>query len=133
MCDTDIVSYIMKRSRPEPLRRLAMTSVGDVCISAVTKAELLFGVMTSPCQQRDEASLNDFLRHVTVLDFPEEAALDYAEIRADLKRKGTPIGANDLFIAAHARSQDLILVTNNMREYARVPNLRLENWATPRT
>ena len=128
MLDTDICSYIMKRSNPQVLRRLARTPVSDVCISVVTKAELLFGVEISPQRQQDAAALAAFLSYVAVLDFPDEASPHYAKIRADLKTRGAMIGANDLFIAAHARSLGLTLVTNNTREFGRVRNLAIDNW-----
>ena len=92
------------------------------------KSELLFGVKTSPCRQQDEVALNAFFQYVEVLDFPDAASLHYAKIRADLKRRGTMIGANDLFIAAHARSLGMTLVTNNTREFGRVSGLTIENW-----
>jgi tRNA(fMet)-specific endonuclease VapC len=95
----------------------------------ITKSELLYGVEISPRRQQDEAALTEFLRYAEVLDFPEEAALHYAKIRAHLKSRGTMIGANDLFIAAHARDLGLTLITNNSREFARVPELKIENWA----
>lgn len=129
MLDTDTCSYIMKRSNDALLKRLRRTPVSDVCISVITKSELLYGVEVSPRRQQDEAALNAFLRYVEVLDFPDEAAPHYAKIRADLKTRGTMIGANDLFIAAHARGLGLTLVTNNTSEFGRVPNLAIENWA----
>jgi tRNA(fMet)-specific endonuclease VapC len=129
MLDTDICSYIMKRSNKQVLRRLAGTPVSDVCISVVTKAELLFGVEISPQRHQDEAALGAFLSYVAILDFPDQASLHYAKIRADLKTRGAMIGANDLFIAAHARSLGLTLVTNNTREFGRIRNLAIENWA----
>lgn len=128
MLDTDICSYIMRRSSEVLLKRLKRVPVDDVCISAITKSELLFGVEVSPRRQQDEAALDAFLLYVDVLDFPDQAARHYAEIRADLKRSGRMIGANDLFIAAHARGTGLVLVTNNTQEFGRVRNLRLENW-----
>ena len=128
MLDTDISSYIMKRSNDSVLRRLKKTLVSDVCISVITKYELLFGVEMSPRRQQDEAALSAFLAYVEVLDFPDQASLDYAKIRGDLKRRGTMIGANDLFIAAHARSLGVTLVTNNTGEFGRVRNLTTENW-----
>jgi tRNA(fMet)-specific endonuclease VapC len=128
MLDTDISSYIMKRSNDAVLRRLQTVSVSDVCISAIVKSELTYGVEVSPRKQKDLAALDTFLRHVEVLDYPEEAALDYARIRTDLKLRGAMIGANDLLIAAHARCLGLALVTNNTREFGRVEGLKLENW-----
>jgi tRNA(fMet)-specific endonuclease VapC len=128
MLDTDTSSYVMKRSNDALLKRLRKTPVSDVCISAITKAELLYGVEISPYKQRDETALGAFLAYVETLDFPDQASNDYAKIRAHLKTRGTMIGANDLFIAAHARSLGLTLVTNNTREFARVPHLTIENW-----
>jgi tRNA(fMet)-specific endonuclease VapC len=120
----------MKRSHDKILKRLRHVPVSDVCISVITKAELLFGVEVSPRRQQDEAALNAFLQYVEVMDFPDEASPHYARIRADLKKRGTMIGANDLLIAAHARSLGVTLVTNNRREFGRVEHLVLENWST---
>ncbi len=128
MLDTDTCSYIMKRSNDAVLKQLQKVSVSDVCISVITKSELLFGVEVSPRRRQDEAALSAFLRYIEVLDFADEASLHYAKIRADLKLVGTMIGANDLFIAAHARSLGLTLVTNNTREFGRVRDLATENW-----
>jgi tRNA(fMet)-specific endonuclease VapC len=130
MLDTDTCSYIMKRSNDAVLARLRKVPVTEVCISVVTKSELLFGVEMSPRRQQDESALLAFLGYVEVLDFPDPAAAHYAMIRADLKRQGTMIGANDLLIAAHARCLGLTLVTNNTREFGRVRNLTIENWAS---
>jgi tRNA(fMet)-specific endonuclease VapC len=131
LLDTDISSYIIKRSHDVVLRRLQRVAVADVAISAITKSELEYGVAVSPRRQQDRTALDEYLRHVAVLDYPEGAATHYAEIRAALMAKGTMIGANDLFIAAHARSLGLTLVTNNSREFGRVDGLQLENWAKP--
>jgi tRNA(fMet)-specific endonuclease VapC len=118
----------MKRSSDALLKRVQKVPVDEVCISVITKSELLFGVEMSPRRPHDEAALNAFLQYVDVLDFPDEASFHYARIRADLHRAGKMIGANDLFIAAHARSLGLVLVTNNTSEFKRVRNLAVENW-----
>jgi tRNA(fMet)-specific endonuclease VapC len=131
MLDTDISSYIMKRSHDSVLRRLQKVPIGDVCISAITKSELMYGVQASPRRQQDQAALDAYLRHVVVLDYPDQAALHYAQIRADLRLRGAMIGANDLLIAAHARCLALTLVTNNTREFGRVQRLDIENWTKP--
>lgn len=131
MLDTDTCSYIMKRSNPAVLRRLQAVPVADVCMSVVTKAELLYGVEVSPRHAQDAAALAVFLPYVETLDFTDDSAVHYAEIRADLKRRGAMIGANDLFIAAHARALGLILVTNNTAEFERVKDLAIENWTLP--
>ncbi len=128
MLDTDISSYIMKRSHDAVLRRLQRIPVGDICISVITKCELMFGIEVSPRRQKDQAALDAYLRHVEILDYPDEAALHYAQIRADLRLRGTMIGAHDLFIAAHARCLRLTLVTNHTREFRRVQGLQIENW-----
>jgi tRNA(fMet)-specific endonuclease VapC len=129
MLDTDTSSYIMKRSNAQVLKKLQRVLTADVCISAISRCELMYGVEVSPRRERDQAALDAYMRHVAVLDYPSEAVLDYAVIRADLKERGTMIGANDLLIAAHARCLGLTLVTNNVREFSRVQGLKLENWA----
>lgn len=128
MLDTDTCSYIMKRSSDAVLRRLQKVPVSDVCISVITKSDLLYGVELSPRRPQDEAAITAFLRYVEVLDFPDKASHHYAQIRDDLKRRGKMIGANDLFIAAHARSEGLTLVTNNTGEFRRISDLAMENW-----
>lgn len=131
MLDTDTCSYVMKRSHQTVLNRLQSIPVGDVCISVITKAELLYGVEVSPKRAHDTAALTAFLPYVDVLDFTGDVAIHYAGIRADLKTRGAMIGANDLWIAAHARATALTLVTNNTAEFSRVPGLTLENWTRP--
>jgi tRNA(fMet)-specific endonuclease VapC len=132
MLDTDTCSYIMKRSNPVVLKRLETVPVSDVCMSVITKAELLYGVEVSPRRAQDAAALAAFLPYVEALDSSDDAALHYAEIRADLKKRGALIGANDLLIAAHARALELTLVTNNTAEFERVRGLAIENWTSPR-
>lgn len=132
MLDTGTCSYIMKRSSEAVLDRLRRVPVTDVCMSVITKSELLYGVEVSPRRAQDAAALEAFLPHVAVMEFADDGAVHYAQIRADLKRRGQMIGANDLFIAAHARSLGLRLVTNNVAEFTRVKGLTLENWTTGR-
>ncbi|MFZ0732688.1 MAG: PIN domain-containing protein [Candidatus Sulfotelmatobacter sp.] len=103
-------------------------SVGDMCVSVITKSELLYGVEVSSRRQQDETAVNAFLSYVEVLEFPDKASSHYAQIRAHLKKLGTLIGGNDLFIAAHARSLGLTLGTHNTREFGRVPRLAIEDW-----
>ena len=131
MLDTDTCSYIMKRSPAPVLRRLQAVPVTDVCMSVITKSELLYGVEVSPRRAQDAEALAAFLPYVEVLDFSDDAARHHAEIRADLKKRGALIGANDLFIAAHARSLGLVLVTNNTAEFRSVKGLASENWTLP--
>ena len=129
MLDTDISSYVMKRANEQLLKKLRTVAVNDVCISVITKSELSYGVEVSSRRAQDQSALKAFLNYVEVLNFPDEAADHYAKIRADLKSRGAMIGGNDLFIAAHARSLGLTLITNNIREFSRVRDLALENWA----
>ncbi|WP_019571055.1 type II toxin-antitoxin system VapC family toxin [Thioalkalivibrio sp. ALE11] len=128
MLDTNICIYIMKRRPPEVHERLRHVPVGDVGLSAVVVAELRYGVRRSHYRERSEAALERFLVFTKVCDWPEEATEHYADIRAELERAGTPIGSNDLLIAAHARATNAVLVTNNGREFDRVPGLQAENW-----
>jgi tRNA(fMet)-specific endonuclease VapC len=128
MLDTDISSYVMKRSHEGVLQQLQKIPIGDVSISVITHSELMYGVEVSPRRQNDQVALDAYLRHVEVLEYPGEASLHYAQIRAALKERGPMIGANDLFIAAHARCLGLTLVTNNTREFGRVQGLNIENW-----
>lgn len=128
MLDTDICSYVMKRSNDAVLKRLQKVPVSEVCVSVITKSELLYGVEVSPRRQHDEAALNAFLGYIEVLDFADHSSPHYAQIRSHLKKSGSMIGANDLFIAAHARSLGLTLVTHNAGEFSRVPKLTIEDW-----
>src|SRR5258708_31704155 len=118
----------MKDWSAECGRVLGAHAVNDVLLFVITNASLLFGVDVSPRRRQDQAALSAFLNYIEVLDFPDQASPNYARIRADLKRLGSMIGANDLFIAAHARSLGLTLVTNNTREFGRVSRLVIENW-----
>ena len=129
MLYTDIASYIMNGKSPALLQKLQTVSTSAVCISAITKSEIMYGVEISPRQQKDRAALEFFLLHIEVLDYPADAAADYGNIRAALKSRGKSIGPNDTLIAAHARFLGLTLVTNNTREFKRVPGLKIENWA----
>ena len=117
-------------NKPESvLRRLEAALPDGLCISAVTLAELRHGVENSAAPAKNEAALLHFLSILQVLPFDDYAAIAYGRIRAALQRAGKPIGPLDMLIAAHAVAAGLTLVTNNTREFARVPGLRLENWA----
>ena len=118
----------LERGSPQAVARCSDSR----CLHAsCDESELLFGVEVSPRRPQDTVALEAFLPYVAVLDFPDDAAAHYAHIRADLKMKGQMIGANDLFIAAHARSRGLTLVTNNIAEFSRVKGLALANWTLP--
>ena len=109
--------------------RLKSCEIGEVAISSITLAELEYGAAKSSHPEQNHEALLSFSAPLEILPFDDQAALHYGEIRADLERSGQPIGAMDLLIAAHARSIPLKLVTNNTREFARVPRPLMENWA----
>ena len=132
MLDTDICIFILRRSIPKLMTRIQAVPLPEQVMSVVTLAELLYGVQESAPAKRkgNRAAVDALVRHVGVLDWTDKAAEHYAEIRADLKRKGKLIGANDLMIAAHARSERATVVTNNTKDYGRVKGLKVENWTT---
>lgn len=128
MLDTDICIALIK-NRPETmLHRLKGLSVEEVGISGIVAAGLWFGVAHSRKKRQNQSALKDFLAYVTLLNWPGEAAALYGRVRAQLQKKGTPIGAMDLLIGTHALFLDTVLVTNNTREYKRIPDLKIENW-----
>ncbi|MCL6449083.1 MAG: type II toxin-antitoxin system VapC family toxin [Armatimonadetes bacterium] len=129
MLDTNICIYIIKKKPVKVLETLKRLDIGDVCISAITLAELEYGVEKSQQRERNKIALTSFLSPLEILPFSGSAAVIFGEIRAALEKKGQIIGAYDLLIAAHALSENLILVTNNTNEFSRVPGLSLENWA----
>lgn len=126
--DTNICIAIIKQCPLEVKNKLLQTEMGDVTISSIVLAELWYGIELSAKQKENQTALHDFLQYATVLDWPETAGRKYGRIRAHLKQKGTPIGANDLLIAAHALALDAILVSDNTKEFSRIPELKLENW-----
>ena len=127
MLDTNIVIYIIKR-RPLSVLETFNQRAGQLCISSITLAELHHGVEKSEQVSHNLAAVEDFTSRLEVLPYSMQAAAQYGDIRADLEKKGQVIGVNDLHIAGHARSEGLVLVTNNEREFARVAGLRVENW-----
>ncbi len=129
LLDTDTCSCVMKRSSAPLLKRIRTVSLEDQSVSIVTVAELLYGVELSSRRDAARQAFDAFIRHLAILDWDYPAAEHYAQIRADLRRRGSPIGSNDLMIAAHARSIGATLVTNNVREFERVQGLRVANWA----
>ena len=128
MLDTDICIALIK-NRPESIRsHLSKFHPEEIGISGIVAAELWFGVANSQKKKKNEAALNDFFEFVSVLDWPQEASSIYGRVRSHLKKSGTPIGAMDLLIATHALFLNSVLVTNNLREFERIPNLKIENW-----
>ena len=128
LLDTDIVIYTLKR-RPAAIHEHFVKHAGRMAISAITLAELMHGAEKSSDPARNFTVVEDFCSRITVLPYGERAAQHYGAIRAALERIGQTIGVNDLHIAAQARSAGLTWVSNNQREFGRVPGLLLENWA----
>ena len=128
MLDTNICIYAIKNKPEKVLKTLKEKMNDGICISAITLAELAHGVEKSAARDKNRAALLRFLSILNVLPFDDLAAAEYGEVCADLQRKGTPIGTMDMLIAAHAKTEGLILVTNNTREFERVEGLTLENW-----
>ena len=127
LLDTNIVIYVLKR-RPVEVLSTFNTNASRMAISSVTFAELFHGAEKSSRVSENLAAIEDFCSRLAVLPYGPKAAQHYGAIRAALEKLGQPIGVNDMHIAAHARSEGLVLVTNNMGEFARVPALEAENW-----
>ncbi len=129
MLDTNICIYAIKNKPEQVLQRLQENLSKGLCISAITLAELEHGVEKSANPEKNQMALIQFLSILDILPFDDLAATEYGNICAHLQKQGTPIGTMDMLIAGHARAENLILVTNNVREFKRVPNLCIENWA----
>lgn len=128
MLDTNICIYVMKEKPENVIRRFRSEIDGGVCISSITLAELEYGVQHSSNPAKNEQALLRFLVPLTVIPFGAAAASEYGKLRAYLQSRGTPIGPLDMLIAGHAKAEGLILVTNNVKEFKRVPDLEIENW-----
>jgi len=128
LLDTNICIYIQRQKPIEVLTRFEKLKPGDAAISVVTWGELLYGAEKSRERKKILHLLEEFISLIPVLPMPENAGKTYGGIRALLESKGTPIGNNDLWIAAHAKAAPFILVTNNEREFQRVPGLKVQNW-----
>lgn len=127
LLDTNIVIYVIKR-RPVEVLGVFNANATRMAISVITLAELMHGAEKSSKPAENLAVVEDFCSRLSVLPYTQKAAQHYGQIRTALEKKGEPIGVNDLHIAAHARSEGLILVTNNEKEFAKVPSLQIENW-----
>ena len=129
MLDTNICIYVIKHKPAGAIRRFLEHDPYDICVSSITYAEMMHGVEKSAARERNRIAYMAFMSAITVLDFSAKAAEEYGRVRSALEAQGTPIGPMDMLIAGHAKAENLILVTNNTREFERVKGLRLENWA----
>jgi tRNA(fMet)-specific endonuclease VapC len=128
LLDTNICIAIIRQKSSALLERIASHTIADIGISSITVAELQYGVYRSQHQAQNEQALAQFLIPLNILDFDHEAAVAYGRLRAALEAQGATIGSLDMLIAAQAVSRGLTVVTNNTREFARVPGLSVEDW-----
>jgi tRNA(fMet)-specific endonuclease VapC len=130
MLDTDTCIFLMRGESPRLAAHVQSLPIQQQVMSVVTFAELTYGVQASAAAKRrqNQAVLDNLALHLAVLDWPQEAAQHYAEIRLDLKKRGNQLGAADLMIAAHARAMGATVVTNNTKDFGRVKGLQVENW-----
>lgn len=128
MLDTNICIYIIKNNPISVRQKFEQISANNLVLSMVTLAELRYGAEKSQAREKAIKAIEQLSRHIQIAELDEVVAEHYADIRAQLERQGKPIGNNDLWLAAHARAKNWVLVSNNTREFERVVGLRLENW-----
>ena len=129
MLDTNICIFLIRKKSNRALKKLLQHEPEEICISAVTYAELVHGVEKSKAIERNRVLLIQLLSNIEIMNFDDKAAEEYGNIRTNLEEKGFPIGPLDTMIAGHARSLGYILVTNNTKEFDRIENLVVEDWA----
>ena len=127
MLDTDMCIFTITR-KPAHIKRMFNTHIGQLCISAVTWGELICGAEKSEQVENNLATLDGFAARLEVLPFDKQASRQFGQVKAELELQGQKIGSYDAMIAGHARSQGLIVVTNNVREFKRVEGVRIVNW-----
>ncbi|WP_457564125.1 type II toxin-antitoxin system tRNA(fMet)-specific endonuclease VapC [Caminibacter pacificus] len=128
LLDTNICIYILKKKPISVFEKFKSLKIGDIKVSSITVAELYFGAYNSQNVEQNVKVVNNFLLPFDIVDFDESSAINYAKIKADLRKKGQIIGELDMQIAGVALAKDLILVTNNEKEFRRIKNLKIENW-----
>lgn len=128
LLDTNTCIYIIKKKPVDIFEKFSKISLGEIAISSITIAELEYGVSKSEFKEQNRIALFNFLLPLEILPFSQKAASFYGELRSKLEREGKVIGSMDMLIASHAVSENLILVTNNLKEFSRIQSLKLENW-----
>ncbi len=128
MLDTNICIYIIKRKPQVVIDRFLRTDISEIGISSITLSELLYGVSKSSKPEQNQMALTQFMAPLEILPYGDDAAQYYGNLRVHLERQGTPIASLDMLIAAHALSTGCTLITNNEKEFSRIPNLKIENW-----
>ncbi len=129
LIDTNICIYVMNKRPPEVIQKFKNTEIGQIGISSITVSELYYGVSKSNLQTQNANRLEEFLTPFEILSYDENASKFYGAIRSQLESQGSVIGPLDILIAAHALSNDLVIVTNNEKEFNRIESLKIENWA----
>lgn len=129
LLDTNICIYIIKRKPPQVLERFRQAQISSIGISSITYSELMFGAAKSLRPEQNRIALTQFVAPLEIAPYDDAAAQCYGDLRVFLESQGTPIGSLDMLIAAHALALTCVLVTNNEKEFSRVPGLRMENWA----
>ena len=128
MLDTNICIYIIKQKPVNVINRFRQLPISSIAISSITLSELQYGVMKSSKPDQNQFALSQFVAPLGILPYGDDAAQLYGKVRSFLEKQGTPIGALDMLIAGHALSVNCTLVTNNEKEFSRVPELQIENW-----
>jgi tRNA(fMet)-specific endonuclease VapC len=128
MLDTTICIYIIKRKPPHVIDRFKRTEISQIGISSITPSELMYGVSKSSKPHQNRMALAQFVAPLEILPYDDEASQYYGDLRVHLEKQGTPVGALDMLIAAHALSVDCTLVTNSEKESIRAPELKIVNW-----
>lgn len=129
LLDTNICIYIIKKRPVQVLKKFEALFPGSIAISTITLAELHYGIMKSSNPKKNQEALDKFLIPMEIVSYDYSATIEYGKIRAELEKKGTPIGPLDTLIASHSRSLNLTLVTNNVKEFNRIADLKIENWS----
>jgi len=128
MLDTNTCIYIIKKKPPDVIERFIQTEISQIGISSITLSELSYGVSKSSKPEQNQIALAQFIAPLEILPYGDDAAQYYGTLRTHLEKQDTPIGSLDMLIAAHALSTDCTLVTNNEKEFVRIPKLKIENW-----
>ncbi len=128
MLDTNTCIYVIKRKPQDAINRFLQIPISQIGISSITLSELVYGAIKSSKPDQNQLALAQFTAPLEIFPYGDAAAQHYGNLRSYLEGRGTPIGSLDMLIAAHALSMDSVLVTNNEKEFVRVPNLKIENW-----
>jgi len=129
MLDANICIYLVKQNPAKVIKHFKSHAIGDIGISAITLAELRYGVSKSQHVEKNQQALDEFILSLEIADFDEKAAQEYGEIRTELERAGKPIGSMDMLIGAHAHALGATLVTNNTKDFKQIKNLKIADWS----